>query len=50
MKGGKGDEAVGLRETGGVTHPVLAVAGLSGVLKWLVKVEERNTPSRSRLA
>ena len=50
MKGGKGDEAVGLQATRGVTDPVLAVAGLLGVLKWLVEVEERNIPSRSRLA
>ena len=50
MEGGKGDEAVGLWATGGVTDLVLAVADLSGVLKWLVQVEERNTPSCSRLA
>ena len=50
MKGGKGDEAVGLQATRGVTDPVLAVAGLLGVLKWLVEVEERNMPSRCRLA
>ena len=50
MEGGKGDEVVGLWATGGVTDPVLAVAGLSGVLKWLVEVEERNMPSRCRLA
>ena len=50
MEGGKDDEVVSLRATRGATNPVLAVVGLSGVLKWLVEVEERNTSSCSRLA